>query len=58
MDRVEVVTYVQRRRDSIAEQKRAIVEEEEQRGMSISAAARKYGIHPKRLTRCDVGHNI
>ncbi len=48
MDRVEVITSTQRRRWT-AEEKRTIVKEAEQPGMSISAVARKYGIHPNQL---------
>jgi hypothetical protein len=46
MSPVEVITSVQRRRRWSAEEKRAVVGEAEQPGMSISAVARKYGIHP------------
>lgn len=49
MDRVEVVTSVQRRRRFTPEQKRAIIEEAEQPGMSISIIARKYGINPSQV---------
>ncbi len=49
MERVEVVTSVQRRRRFTAEQKRAIIEEAEQPGMSISIVARKYGINPSQV---------
>jgi len=49
MSPVEVVTSVQRRRRWSPEEKRALVEEAEQPGMSISAVARKYGIHPNQL---------
>jgi transposase len=49
MSPVEVVTSVQRRRRWSPEEKRALVEEAEQPGMSISAIARKYGIHPNQL---------
>jgi transposase len=46
MERVEVITSVQRRRRFTPEQKRAVVEEAEQPGMSISLVARKYDINP------------
>ncbi len=49
MERVEIVTSVQRRRRFTAEQKRAIIEEAEQPGMSISIVARKYGINPSQV---------
>ena len=49
MSPVEVITSVQRRRRWSPEEKRALVEEAEQPGMSISAIARKYGIHPNQL---------
>jgi transposase len=49
MSPVEVITSVERRRRWSAEEKRALVEEAEQPGMSISAVARKYGIHPNQL---------
>ena len=49
MDRVEVVTSVQRRRRFTPEQKRAIIEEAEQPGSSISIVARKYGISPSQV---------
>lgn len=51
MDPVEVITSVQRRRRWTAEQKRAMVLETEQPGMSLSAVARKYEIHPNQLFR-------
>jgi transposase len=49
MSPVEVITSVQRRRRWSAEEKRAVVEEAEQPGMSVSAVARKYGIHPNQV---------
>jgi transposase len=49
MDRVEVVTSVQRRRRFTPEQKRAIVDEAEEPGMSISVVARKYEINPSQV---------
>lgn len=51
MERVEVITSVERRRRFTAEQKRAMVEEAEQPGMSISIVARKYGINPSQVFR-------
>jgi len=49
MGPIEVITSVQRRRRWTAQQKKAMVEEAEQPGMSISSVARKYGIHPNQL---------
>jgi transposase len=49
METVEVITSVQRRRRWSAQEKKALVEEAEQPGMSISAVARRYGIHPNQL---------
>jgi transposase len=43
---VEVITSVERRRRWTAEEKQAMVQEVEQPGMSISAVARRNGIHP------------
>ena len=51
MPPIEVITSVQRRRRFSAEEKRALVEEVEQSGSSISAVARKYGINPNQLFR-------
>ena len=51
MDTVEIITSVQRRRRWTGEQKRALVLESEQPGMSISAVARKYEINPNQLFR-------
>lgn len=51
MGPVEIITSVQRRRRWRAEEKRAMVEEAEQSGMSLSAVARKYGINPNQLFR-------
>jgi len=45
MESIEVITSVQRRRRWSPGEKKAIVEEAEQPGMSISAVARKYGLH-------------
>jgi len=49
METVEVITTVQRRRRWTAQEKKRIVEEAEQPGMSISFVARQYGIHPNQL---------
>lgn len=51
MSPVEVITSIQRRRHWSAEQKRALVEEAEAPGMSISTVARKYEVHPNQLFR-------
>jgi transposase len=51
METVEVITSVQRRRRWSAQDKKAFVEEAEQPGMSISAVARKYGVHPNQIFR-------
>ena len=51
MGPVEVITSVQRRRRWSASEKRSMVQESEQPGMSISAVARKYCIHPNQLFR-------
>ena len=48
---VEVLTGNQRRRRWSAEQKKAMVLEAEQPGMSISLVARKYELHPNQLFR-------
>jgi transposase len=49
METVEVITSVERRRRWSAHDKKAIVSEAEQPGMSISSVARKYGIHPNQV---------
>jgi transposase len=51
MSPVEVITSVERRRHWSAAQKRALVEEAEQPGNSISSIARKYDVHPNQLFR-------
>lgn len=51
MERVEVITSVERRRRFAADEKRAMVEKAEQPGMSISIVARKYGINPSQVFR-------
>jgi transposase len=48
---VEVLTGNPRRRRWSAEQKKAMVLEAEQPGMSISLVARKYELHPNQLFR-------
>ena len=49
MSDIKVITSVQRRRRWRPEEKRAIVEEAEQVGNSISSVARKYDINPNQL---------
>jgi len=51
MGPVEVITSVARRRRWSPEEKRAMVQEAESPGMSVSSVARKYGIHPNQLFR-------
>lgn len=46
---IEVITSVQRRRRWTPSEKRALVEETYQPGMSVSYIARKYGISPSQL---------
>ena len=46
---IEVITSVQRRRRWSAEEKRAMVEEAEQPGSSVSLVARKYGVNPNQI---------
>jgi len=46
---VEVITSVARRRRWSPEEKRAMVEEAELPGNSVSAVARKYNVHPNQL---------
>jgi len=46
MSPVEVITSLQRRRRWTAQQKKAMVEEAEQPGNSISSVARKYEVNP------------
>jgi transposase len=46
---IEVITSIQRRRRWAAEEKRAMVEEAEQPGASVSSVARKYGVNPNQL---------
>ncbi len=49
MSSIKVITSVQRRRRWQPEEKRAIVEEAEELGNSISSVARKYDINPNQL---------
>jgi transposase-like protein len=49
IDRVEVITSVQRRRRWSAEEKTRIVQETYAPGMSVSLVARRYGIAPNQL---------
>ena len=51
MGPVEVITSVERRRYWSAAQKRAMVEEAEEPGNTISMVARKYGVHSNELFR-------
>lgn len=46
---IEVITSVQRRRRWSAEEKRAMVEEAQQPGSSVSQVARKYGVNPNQV---------
>jgi transposase len=49
IDRVEVITSVQRRRRWTAEEKARIVQETYAPGMSVSLVARQHGIAPNQL---------
>jgi len=49
MSPIEVITSVQRRRRWTPEEKRALLEEAEHPGSSVSAVARKYGINPNQM---------
>lgn len=51
MSPIEVMTSVERQRHWSTAQKKAMVEESELSGMSISTVARKYEVHPNRLFR-------
>jgi transposase len=51
IDRVEVITSVQRRRRWSAEEKAAIVQETYAPGRSVSLVARRHGIAPNQLFR-------
>ncbi len=51
MGPVEIITSVQRRRHWTAKQKKAMVEEADQPGNSLSSVARKYEVHPNQLFR-------
>ncbi len=48
-EQVEVVTSVQRRRRWAVAEKRAMVQETYETGMTVSAVARKYGLAPHQL---------
>ena len=52
IDRVEVITSVQRRRRWSAEEKTRIVQEAYAPGMSVSLVARRHGIAPNQLFSC------
>ena len=49
IDRVEVITSVQRRRRWSAEEKAQIVQETYARGMSVSLVARQHGVAPNQV---------
>ena len=49
MGPIEVITSISRRRRWSPEEKRAMVEEAERPGNSVSAVARKYNVHPNQL---------
>jgi len=49
MSCIEVITSVQRRRRWTPVEKRALLEEAEHPGSSVSAVARKYGVNPNQL---------
>lgn len=49
IDRVEVITSVQRRRRWSAEEKARIVEETYAAGMSVSLVARQHGVAPNQV---------
>ena len=51
IDRIEVITSVQRRRRWSAAEKTAIVQETYAPGMSVSLVARQHGIGPNQLFR-------
>jgi transposase len=51
IDRVDVITSVQRRRRWSAEEKAAMVHETYAPGMSVSLVARRHGIAPNQLFR-------
>jgi transposase len=51
IDRVEVITSVQRRRRWSAKEKATIVQETYAPGMSVSLVARRHGIAPNQLFR-------
>ena len=49
MGQIEVITSVQRRRRWTPEEKRALLEEAEHPGSSVSAVARKNGVNPNQM---------
>jgi len=49
MSPIEVITSVQRRRRWTPEEKRALLEEAEHSGSSVSAVYRKYGVNPNQM---------
>jgi transposase len=49
MSPIEVITSVQRRRRWTPEEKRALLEEAEHSGSSVSAVSRKYGVNPNQM---------
>jgi transposase len=51
VQRVEVITSVERRRRWAPAEKKAIVQETYEPGMSVSAVARKHGIPPNQIFR-------
>lgn len=51
IERVEVITSIQRRRRWAAEEKAAMVQETYAPGMSVSLVARRHGIAPNQLFR-------
>jgi transposase len=48
---VQATTSVKRRRRWSTAEKKAMIQEADQQGLSIAAAARKYGIHPNQIFR-------
>jgi transposase len=48
-EKIHVVTSVERRRRWAPEEKRAMIQETYQPGLSVSIIARKYGIFPSQL---------
>jgi len=52
IDRIDVITLVQRRRRWLREEKAAIVQETHAPGMAVSLVARRHGLH---RTTCSAG---